>query len=198
MIMGMLGGMMMARVAALDTTPALKALGYPFFSMAGMTTWPMAAAPATADPEISPKNMDATIVTMARPPRMNPTRALARLMSRVEIPVVVISPPARMNSGMASRGNLDAPPKIISGIAASGAVPWISTTTMVAMASTNPMGTFRADNNKTRPRTTHPIYCPSSIALGRAPPGPSPPVNSMMSWTMPTRTMSAPEIGITL
>src|SRR5574341_2060433 len=121
MIMGMLGGMMMASVAALDTSPALKALGYPFLAMAGITTWPMAAASATADPEISEKNMEATMVTMARPPRMNPTRALARLMRRVEIPEVVISPPARMKSGMASRGNLEAPPKIISGMASRGA-----------------------------------------------------------------------------
>src|SRR5574337_686827 len=105
MIMGMLGGMMMANVAAFDTTPALKALGYPFLAMAGMTTWPMAAAPATAEPEISPKNMEATMVTMAKPPRMNPTKALARLISRVEIPVVVINPPARINNGMAKRGN---------------------------------------------------------------------------------------------
>ena len=140
------------------------------------------------------------MVIMARPPLTQPTRALARSMSRFEMPALVIRPPARMKSGMASSGNFDPPPKIMSGMAASGAVPWSATTTMVAIARTKPMGTLSAE----RPMTTaedEPAhgYCPSSIGLARtrarrrqrrsaAPArGTGPPE---------TTSMSAPEIGM--
>ncbi len=39
---------------------------------------PMAAAVAVAEPEMAPKNMQASVVTMARPPRKRPTTLLAR------------------------------------------------------------------------------------------------------------------------
>ena len=39
---------------------------------------PMAAAVAVAEPEIAPKNMQAKVVTMERPPLNRPTTRLAR------------------------------------------------------------------------------------------------------------------------
>ena len=89
--------------------------------MAGMTTLPMAAASATDEPEISLWIIVATTVTMASPPRMNPTRLLARFTRRSEMPEVSISPPARIKSGIASSGKLDAPENRFNGTTLSDA-----------------------------------------------------------------------------
>ena len=66
---------------------------------------PSAATSATAEPEISAKKSEAEMPTIARPPRMNPTIAEAKAMSRREIPVAFMIAPARMKSGMAMSGN---------------------------------------------------------------------------------------------
>ena len=58
-IMGIDGGMMMAMVAEDDVTAAAKPRGYPLFFMAGMRIDPRAATSATAEPDISAKNMEA-------------------------------------------------------------------------------------------------------------------------------------------
>ncbi len=96
-------------MAEADVTAAEKSAGYPFFFMAGMRIDPNAAASATAEPEISAKNIEATMLTMAKPPRIKPTRALQKLINLTERPAVFMSCPARMNSGMAIRGKLSAP-----------------------------------------------------------------------------------------
>ncbi len=75
---------------------------------------PSAATPATAEPEISAKNIEAPTVTIARPPRMKPSIAVARLISRREIVEAFMMPPAKMNSGTASSGKLVAPSNITS------------------------------------------------------------------------------------
>src|SRR3989304_4647507 len=152
MIMGMLGGIRMAALAAFETTAALKARGYPRFSMAGITTLPMAAASATDDPEISLWIIVATTVTMARPPRMNPTRLLARFTRRREIPDVSMRPPARMKRGMASRGKLEAPEKRFSGTMERAVVPFQRVTMMVVIVRPNPMGTLMTVRRTTIPR----------------------------------------------
>ena len=46
---------------------------------------PSAATPATAEPEISAKNIEAPIVTIASPPRMKPSMAEAKSISRREM-----------------------------------------------------------------------------------------------------------------
>ena len=58
---------------------------------------------ATAEPEMPPKNMDARIFTWARPPRIQPTKALASVMSRREMPPCPMISPARMKKGIASK-----------------------------------------------------------------------------------------------
>src|SRR6059058_3400427 len=92
--MGMLGGMMMASDAATEVSPAVNAAGYPFATMAGMMMLPIAATSATAEPEISAKNMDEATLTMPSPPRICPTSVEAMLMMRREMPAGVVPPPA--------------------------------------------------------------------------------------------------------
>ena len=75
---------------------------------------PVAATSATAEPEISAKNIDWTMFTCARPPRMKPTSAVAKSISRREIDEEFMIAPARMNIGMARSGKLCAPSYIVS------------------------------------------------------------------------------------
>src|ERR671930_2278108 len=103
------GGMITASVAAEDSRAAANASGYPLFRIAGMRIEPSAATSATAEPEISAKNMDVAIPTMARPPRTNPNTDDAKAMSRREMPQAFMMEPARMKSGMASSGKLVVP-----------------------------------------------------------------------------------------
>src|SRR5919201_7042645 len=121
MIIGIEGGIRMAAEAALETMAADRALGYPRRAIAGITTLPMAAASATDEPEISDWIIVATTVTIARPPRTKPTRLWARFTRRSEMPPVSMRPPARMKSGIASRGKLEAPENNVSGTSVSGA-----------------------------------------------------------------------------
>ena len=57
---------------------------------------------------------------MARPPRIQPTSAAAKSVSRREIPAWFMSAPARMKSGMATSGNESVPLKSRSGTTTSG------------------------------------------------------------------------------
>ena len=70
---------------------------------------PRAATSATADPDISAKKRDALTVTIASPPRMNPTSALARSIKRLEIPDAFMMAPARMKRGIAISANFMEP-----------------------------------------------------------------------------------------
>ncbi len=49
----------------------------------GIITEPIEAVSATEEPEMQPNIVEARMLTSARPPRMNPTNTLARLMMRV-------------------------------------------------------------------------------------------------------------------
>src|SRR5712692_4190337 len=162
--MGMLGGMMMANDAATEVSPAVNAGGYPFWTMAGMITLPIAATSATADPEISAKNIDETTFTMPNPPRMCPTSVEAMLMMRREIPVELMIPPARMNSGMARSGNLAAPENRCRGMTDGVVPPPASRATNTAAISAKLIGTRSAENATIRPMTTPVMTAP-------APPG---------------------------
>ncbi len=95
MIIGMLGGIMVPMVPAQAMSAAAKSLAYPFRSMAGIITEPTAAESAAAEPEMPAKNMLATTDTMASPPVTHPTRTLAKLISRREMPPLSIKAPAK-------------------------------------------------------------------------------------------------------
>src|SRR5512145_168110 len=155
MIMGIDGGMRMAAEAALETMAALRARGYPRFSIAGITTLPIAAASATDEPEISLWIMVATTVTIARPPRMKPTRLFARLTRRWDIPEVSMRPPARMKSGIASSGKLDAPEKRLKGTTLRETAPVHRMARIVAIESAKPIGTLRTVRRTITPRMNH-------------------------------------------
>jgi len=77
----------------------------------------------------------AIITTLPRPPRIWPTRTRASVTSRCEMPPVSISPPARMKSGIARSGKLEAPEKRFSGTTLSEVAPVQSTARMVAIDS---------------------------------------------------------------
>lgn len=156
MIIGMLGGMIMAEVAEADVTAAEKFRGYPFFLMAGMRMLPRAAASATADPDISAKNIEVTIFTMASPPRINPTRALAKLINLCEMPAEFIKLPVSTNRGMANRGKLSAPLNNLKGTVRRS-TPCISIAKVAVNAKANPMGTCRRTRPTTRMRMIHSI-----------------------------------------
>src|SRR5205823_12482397 len=103
------GGMMTASVADEESTAAENSLLYPLLFIAGMRVEPSAAASATADPEISAKNIEVTMVTCASAPRMKPSSAEESAMSRREMPEAFMIAPARMKSGIAISGKLVAP-----------------------------------------------------------------------------------------
>src|SRR5438105_12484923 len=109
MIIGIEGGMITARVAADDMIAAASGAGYPFDFIAGMRIEPSAETSATADPEISAKNIEAPIETIASPPRMKPRIDAAKAMRRREIPEAFMIAPARMKSGTAISGKFSAP-----------------------------------------------------------------------------------------
>ena len=72
--------------------------------MAGIIMPPMAATVAGPEPEMAAKNIQVKTLAMARPPVKEPTRVLAKLIRRREMPPVSIREPAIMNKGIASRG----------------------------------------------------------------------------------------------
>ncbi len=69
----------------------------------------MAATSATAEPEISAKNSDTPMFTIASPPRTKPMRAATKLISRSVTPPAFMIAPARTNIGMAMRENFVEP-----------------------------------------------------------------------------------------
>src|SRR5205085_3060802 len=117
------GGMITASVADEESTAAENSLLYPLLFIAGMRIDPSAAASATAEPEISAKNIEVTMVTCARAPRIQPRSAEESAMSRREIPEAFMIAPARMKSGMAMSGKLVAPEYMASGALASAEKP---------------------------------------------------------------------------
>ncbi len=73
------------------------------FFMAGISTEPMAATSATAEPDISAKNIETPTLTMASPPLTKPISAEVRLIKRLEILVVFIMAPERKKIGFHGR-----------------------------------------------------------------------------------------------
>src|SRR5256885_15953078 len=111
--------MITASVAEEDSTAAENSFEYPLLFIAGIRMDPSAAASATAEPEISAKNIEVTMVTCARAPRTKPSSAEERAMSRREIPDAFMIAPANTNRGIAMRGKLVAPVYMTMGTLAS-------------------------------------------------------------------------------
>ena len=62
----------------------------------------MEAQSAEEEPEMPPKKTEATMLTIARPPRIQPTSSRERTISLSEMPPRDISSPIRMKKGTAS------------------------------------------------------------------------------------------------
>ena len=69
----------------------------------GITSEPMAAVSAMADPEMPPNMRQDTTVTTPRPPGRNPKRVRANSTIRLPTPPRDSSSPPKMNSGTAMR-----------------------------------------------------------------------------------------------
>ena len=73
--------------------------------MAGTISMPTAAVVAGPDPEMEPKNTQASTVAMPSPPVTGPASASAISTRRREMPAASISAPASTKAGRAIRGN---------------------------------------------------------------------------------------------
>jgi hypothetical protein len=62
---------------------------------------PIEDTSATADPEMPPKNIEASTFTWAKPPRTRPTNTFENSTRRREIPPLPMISPARMKKGIA-------------------------------------------------------------------------------------------------
>ena len=96
------GGTSMPCTDEAMVTVVAKSRSYPALSIAGISTDPSEDMSAIGEPEIPPKNIEATILTIARPPRIQPTTARARRSRRSVIPPPLMMSPARMKNGTAS------------------------------------------------------------------------------------------------
>jgi hypothetical protein len=144
------GGIIIAKDAEDDVTAAANAPGYPFFFIAGIKIEPNAATSATADPEISAKNIEVAMLIMLKPPLIKPTRAEANAINLLEIPALFIIEPARINKGIAISGNFIDPSNITIAVSIKKLVPDFNTiATIVVTARPIAIGTFidKINNN---------------------------------------------------
>ena len=90
-------------------TAVEKSASYPWSTIIGISIEPREAVSAEAEPEIPPKKYDATIFTIAIPPRIQPTQAFASAISFSEIPPLPIKQPIVIKKGTAISENDDIP-----------------------------------------------------------------------------------------
>ncbi len=86
----------------------------------GMTSEPMAAVSAMADPEMPPNMRQDTTVTTPRPPGRKPKRVRANSTIRLPTPPRDKSSPPKMNSGTAMRMKGSTPEMKLRNIVSSG------------------------------------------------------------------------------
>ena len=147
--------MITASVADDDRTAAENSLVYPLLFIAGIRIDPSAAASATADPEISAKNIEVTTVTCASAPRTKPSSAEESAIRRREIPEAFMIAPASTNRGMAISGKLVAPVYMTMGTFGSCSIPPVCTmATSATTASETAMGTFSSTSAITAAKRT--------------------------------------------
>jgi hypothetical protein len=145
-----------------------KSLGYPAFIIAGIIIPPIAATVAGLDPDIAPKNAEAIIVIIPRPPIVLPTQALANLIKRPEIPPLSISPPANIKKGIAMKGNESTDVNILCATtkAGVGISPKVN-----AIMEDNPndtaIGIFNKSNMNKLPNNKRTIKLPSLLIVLR-------------------------------
>ncbi len=117
---------------------------------------PTAAVVAGPEPEIAPKNTQASAVEIARPPGIGPTIFSAICTSRFEIPAASISAPARTKQGSAMSGNAVRFAKAFS-IIILISMPSIKKHDIVAIPSATMMGLPISKRAKNTQKSTAPI-----------------------------------------
>src|ERR1700694_5990287 len=129
--------------------------GYPFFSICGIITDPMAEVSATDDPEMPLRKVVATTLTTDRPPRMrkNPTSTLAKATSLRAMPPSAMIAPASTKKGIVSIATLLTPSEILS-ITASSGMPIHMAPAIAAKPSEYAIGTPMAKHPKRVKMTT--------------------------------------------
>ena len=140
---------MIAKDAEDEVTAAANAPGYPFFFIAGIKIEPSAATSATADPEISAKNIEVAMLIMLKPPLINPTRAEAKAINLLDMPALFIIDPARINNGIAINGNFIDPSNITIAVSIKKLVPVFNTIAIIVVtARPIAIGTFIDNKSK--------------------------------------------------
>ena len=91
-----------------------------FGCISGSSVADTAAVSATEEPEMHPNMVEAIMLTIAMPPRMKPTKTLARLTSRSAMPPTAMIAPASMKNGIANSEKPLMPPETFSMTASSG------------------------------------------------------------------------------
>ena len=114
------GGIRMAWTDPQMVTLVANTFGYPARSISGIITEPTDAVSAIEDPDRQPKKVEASTLTSARPPRMNPTNTRARLTKRNARPPSAMIAPASTKNGMASSEKSSTPSEIFNITASSG------------------------------------------------------------------------------
>jgi len=114
--MGILGGIIGPTVEEEAVIAAEKSTSYLSFTIAGISIVPIADVSATAAPVMPAKNMDATTLTIASPPRIEPTKIFENLIRRFVIPPLFIREPASIKKGTAINGKESVPENIFCGI----------------------------------------------------------------------------------
>src|SRR5512136_352229 len=104
----------------------------------------IATTVAGLDPEMAPKNIQATTVAMASPPGRGPTRTLATAMIRRDIPPALMTFAARMKKGMAMRANLSRPANNRCTMVWRGIGEWSQNAPNVERDSTTKIGAAKA------------------------------------------------------
>ena len=138
--------------------------------MPGIITEPSAATSATAEPEISAKNIDAPIDTWASPPRIQPNSDDAKAIRRREMPDAFMIAPARMKSGIASKGKFVAPLYVTSAMLGSESTPWLAIiATTATMPSDTAIGTLIRTSASAAPNRTSIVMVTASLQrVGRS------------------------------
>ena len=114
---------------------------------------PSAATSATADPEISAKNIEVAILIMLNPPLIKPTKADANAINLLEIPELFIIEPASINNGIAINGNFIEPSNITIAVSIKKLVPvFITMAIIVVTAKPIAIGTLILSKNN-KPQT---------------------------------------------
>lgn len=143
---GMDGGIMTPILPAHAINANVNRFEYPFSSIVGTTIEPTAATVAGPEPETAAKNIHTTTVQIASPPVILPKNALQTFKRRFETPPLPISSPARINRGIAIRGNESDAVTSVAAINVLVRVPRVRTAARDAHPIAIPTGTFSIKN----------------------------------------------------